>query len=881
MDPAAESPSTATLAPVFLNARAAAVRLGVDERTIRRAIARGDLRAVKRAGAFQISPEDLERFRGDRSRRHGAAADEPSVCSGATAPGPGEPSRDDLFTGQPRAVRDLLPGPLTSIVGREREIAALVSALRGPGRLLTLTGPGGVGKSRLAVVAASAVANEFPNGIRYVALGAITEWHLVAQTIADVLGVREVGGVPLDVRLGETLREQRLLLVLDNFEQVVDAAPLVTALLTACSHLKVLVTSRVRLRISGERERPVLPLGLAAADAQVTVGGVAQSDAAQLFIERAHAVREDFVFTPDHAVAVEAICQRLDGLPLAIELAAARISVLSPVDLLARMERRLPLLTGGPRDAPARLRTMFDAIAWSYDLLTSDERTLFRRLAVFAGGFTLDAAEAIAGTGLPLNSGGPVPGVAATFDLVAALVDQSLLRADVGGGGATRYGMLETIREFGLEQLAVSGEEQAVRERHAEWNLALAEVAGPRAKQPGAAPWVETLRREHANLRAALTWLLDRRDGFALVRMTGALWPFWHELAFLAEGHSWLEVALDLGRDAPATERIRALTGAGTLAWYQTRPEQALAWHEQALALAREVGDRAAEAFALINLSAPATEFGDYELAFARLDAGLTVARAVGVTEAASLALHNLACLAWLRGELQTSRQRAEEALGLARAEGWNWLVPSILGNYGLTMADLGDFDRAAALLRESLALGHARGNLWEVSTALEGLARVGAGTGRSRQAATLFGTAAALRNETGIPQSRTERAYYEPFLTALQVEELGGETFAAAWAEGRSRSWQAAAADLLASPAAPAQAATRTGRHRTSPHGLTKRELDVLRLLAAGESSRAIGERLYISPTTVASHVASIYAKLGVDSRAKATAFALRHDLA
>jgi ATP/maltotriose-dependent transcriptional regulator MalT len=292
------------------------------------------------------------------------------------------------------------------------------------------------------------------------------------------------------------------------------------------------------------------------------------------------------------------------------------------------------------------------------------------------------------------------------------------------------------------------------------------------------------------------------------------------------------------------------------------------------------VGDRAAEAFALINLSAPAAEFGDYDLAFARLEAGLAAARAVDETEAASLALHNLGCLAWLRGEFETSQQRAEEALALAQAEGWGWLVPSILVNYGLATADLGDFNRAAALLREGLALGHARGNLWDVGTALEGLARVRAGTGRARQAAMLFGAAAALRDETGIPQSLTDRAYYEPFLSALK-EELGTDNFAAAWSDGRSMSWQAAMAEVLASPAEPDQMATRTVPGQAATHGLTKRELEILRLLAAGESNRAIGEHLYISPTTVASHVANILGKLGVDSRTKATAFARRHDLA
>ena len=342
-------------------------------------------------------------------------------------------------------------------------------------------------------------------------------------------------------------------------------------------------------------------------------------------------------------------------------------------------------------------------------------------------------------------------------------------------------------------------------------------------------------------------------------------------------GSRWRSTSVATRQQPIGSER---LTGAGTLAWYQTRIEQALAWHEQALAIAREVGDQAAEAFALINLSAPAMEFGDYDLAFTRLEAGLAAARAVGETEAASLALHNLGCLAWLRGEFHTSQQRAEEALALAQAHGWDWLVPSILVNYGLATADLGDYDRAASLLRRGLKLGYARGNLWDVGTALEGLARVRAGTGRARRAATLFGAAAALRDETGIPQSATDRAYYEPFLTALR-EELGVDTFTDAWSDGRSMSWQTAMADVLVSPAESDQVVNQTVRGQAATHSLTTRELEVLQLLAAGESNRAIGERLFISPTTVASHVAHIFGKLGVESRAQATAFAHRHDLA
>ena len=830
-------------------------------------------------------PRILERF-----RRRRAPADQ-GVAREANGAGRGGPSLLDHHPGRPFAAIGALPVPSSSFVGREREVAWLAAALRGPDRLLTLTGPGGVGKTRLAVAVAHAVAGEFADGVCFVALGAIGDPRLVAPAVAHALGIREAGGESIEARLEAVLRDRCLLLVLDNFEQIVEAAPLVATLLAACRHVKALVTSRTRLRISAEREYPVAPLPVSlAADQPPNAAAQTPSPAVQLFLERVRAVRQDRVATADHAV-VEAICRRLDGLPLAIELAAARVNVLPPAELLTRLQRRLPLLTGGPRDAPARLRTMRDAIAWSYDLLSPDEQAFFRRLAVFTGGFTLDAAEAasrgVAAVGSQASASSPITHHPSpithhpsplTLDLIAALVEKSLLHAEMVPGGGMRYVMLETIREFGLEELAASGEADAVRQWHAGWFLAFAANAGPRAKQPGAAPWVEALGREHPNLRAALRWFLDRGNGLALLQMAGALWPFWHEQTYFNEGHRWLEAALALGQNAPAAERIRALTGAGTLAWYQTRIEQASAWHEQALALARDVGDRAAEAFALINLSAPAMEFGDYDLAFARLDAGLAAARAVGETEAASLALHNLGCLAWLRGDYPTSQQRAEEALALARSEGWDWLVPSILINDGLATADLGHLDRAAVLLRDGLVLGHARGNLWDVCTALEGLARVHAGVGRVRYAATLFGVAAALRDEIGTPQSHTERAYYDPILHDLQAA-LGVDACAAAWSEGRAMSWQAAMADLLA-PSDPDPMTTQTITDQRATYGLTKREREVLRLLAAGESNRAIGERLFISATTVARHVANVYRKLGVDSRAEATAFAHRHDL-
>ena len=505
-----------------------------------------------------------------------------------------------------------VPRPLTSFVGRAREVGELRELLaRDEVRIVTLTGPGGVGKTRLALRVAEELAGVLADGVVFVELAQVRDPELVVSAVARTLEVREAGGHDLEDGLVATLAGRELLLVLDNLEHLLAAAPRLAYLMQACPGLKLLVTSRELLRIAGEQVFPVSPLPLPERE-PARMEDLAAAAVVRLLVERAQAMRPDFALDDGNAAAIAEICRRVDGLPLGIELAAARLRHLSVVSLLAHLDRRLPVLTDGPRDPPARLRTMSDAIAWSYDLLTPDEQTCFRRLSVFVGGFTLAAAEAVASRGVEESSSRDGERSSSTarltdsstpLDRVASLVDKSLLRLEAAGE-ETRYGMLETVREFGREQLAAAGEESTVHQRHAEWYLAFAEDAGPRAKQPGAAAWIGLLESEHPNLRAALGWLAERRDGPRLMRLAGSLWPFWQEHAYLGEGHRWLELALDLGREAPAADRLQALTGAGTLAWYQTRVELARHWHGQALALAREVGDRATEAFAHCNLSA-------------------------------------------------------------------------------------------------------------------------------------------------------------------------------------------------------------------------------------------------------------------------------------
>jgi predicted ATPase/class 3 adenylate cyclase len=717
---------------------------------------------------------------------------------------PGLPDRFPDLRSLPHHPTNLVAAP-TPLIGRDLDVATVTRLYRdADARLVSLTGPGGTGKTRLALGIASELIDDFPDGVFFVNLAAVRDPALVLSTIASVLNVREFSPGTLRETLTAYLLPKRMLLVLDNCEQIITAAADVAALLAACPRLAILVTSRESLRIGAEREFPVLPLAIPLGIDAMVMEDLVQIPAVALFVSRATSIDPTFALTVENAAVVAEICRRLDGLPLAIELAAARIRLLPPPALLARLEQRLPLLTGGARDLPARQQTMRDTIAWSYDLLDEAEQALFGRLAVFVGGFTLEAAESVLGT----------------LDLLTSLVAKSLVVAADTESAAARFGMLETIREYGLERLAASGREAAVRQLHADWCLVLANDAGPNVRGSEAAAWLEVLERDHANLRAALTWLVERREGLRLARLAGALWSFWKEHAHYAEGRRWLELALDLGRDAPPADRLRVLTGVGTLSWYLADEAYSRHAHEQALALAQEIGDRAGEAFLLGGLAVHASELGNYEQANALFEESLAAAREVGDPEPVVMTLHNLAHQEWERGHMALSMAKLEEALQVARDHHMGWILPSILVGLGTLSTDLGDVDRAIGFFRESLALAQVRGNLGDIVDGIGGLARLAAATSQSGEAVRLFGAADAMREGLAMPLSPSELEEIEAITTGLRAA-LGDKGFSAAWADGRSLSQEAALDAALSLRAETAESTASNAEPRTPVHDL------------------------------------------------------------
>jgi predicted ATPase/transcriptional regulator with XRE-family HTH domain len=753
-----------------------------------------------------------------------ALAEEPDERATQAPPGAGQLRVVSL----PRVATDNLPIPATALLGREAEVRALCALLRdSQARLLTLTGPAGVGKTRLALAVADALRDEFADGVWLVRLAQLADPDLVLATIAETLGVPEQGGRPLLETLCARVREKRMLVVLDNFEHVIEAASTLGAVLEQSPGLTLLITSRAPLRLRGERAAPLDPLPApTAARTRLPPEALMRYAAVALFVARAGDVQPAFALTAANAPTIAAICARLDGLPLAIELAAARITLLSPEALLSRLSHQLTLLTGGPRDAEERQRTMRATLAWSEALLTAEEQTLFQRLAVFAGGGALEAVEAVCAA-----PAGVEPVGLEVLDGLGRLVDHSLVQRRGEDGVATasepRIGMLHVIREYALERLEASDggrEAEALRLAHAAYFLALAERAEPELTGPEATLWLDRLEREHDNLRAALGWA--RTGGQSGVetglRLVAALWRFWWARGHVREGQAWVEELLaremtqrpglvtaapeevaDAGTGdalrtgAAVDRRVGALLAGSSLALWLGEHAQAQTWLEQAGTLGRATGDRRTMADVLNSLGLLAGQRGDHEQAAARFAESLALMRALDNRRGIAVTLNNLADVALFQGALERATVAFTEALALARELGDRDHIAMCLQNLGAVARKRGAIAQAEALQREALALFR---DLGEPHHCTEALEQLGATAGVARQgerAARLLGAATAVRRTLDTPQPLLERAETDEAV-AFARADLGEPRWAAAFAAGQALSLEQAIAEAL-----------------------------------------------------------------------------------
>jgi predicted ATPase/DNA-binding CsgD family transcriptional regulator len=758
-------------------------------------------------------------------------------------------------------------------------------------RLLTLTGPGGVGKTRLALALAAALRDDFADGVGFVDLASVRNPSHVGSAVAQALGLREAGEQPMLAAIAAHLESRHCLLVVDNMEHLIPAAPLLAQLLTACPHLVILATSRASLVLYGEHRMAVPPLALpgvgksASRDAEhqgvgevpshrrppaaTELSEIEESEAVRLFVERARAARGDFTLTAGNARAVAEICQRVDGLPLAVELAAARCAVLSPEALLARLDQRLPVLTQGCREAPARMHSLREAIAWSYELLTPSEQATFRHVAVFSGGFTLKAAEAVMGAGASDLS---------VLNLVTSLAGQSLLTRQDGPGETVRFGMLETVREFGLECLAASGEETTVRRRHAEYFIRLSEHTDRLVPRPDR--WWEPFEVEWSNLRSALAWSVECGQSGLGLRLGGALFGYWMLRGQIGEGIGWLEHLLSAASAEPPAVRGRGAMALGFLCWVAGDLRRAEALAAEGMALGEVAADPISIAACCFLLGFLAETRGDVAAAAAFLAEARDRYDTVGQGTGAAAAVAHLGRLAGRDGDLVTARTLLTAAIAVLEGQnGGVWGAANAYAALGLLAAAEGNLTQAASLaetsLRHHAEIGDQLATLISVAAAAQILADA-----RNQDAARVVGGAAAMRDRAGPSIWAIAQPIYECAADRARASD-GEANFMLGFDEGST--WDTeetianarAALTTIMSNATPLVPMT-----QAIPRCLSPREQAVLRLVIAGYTDQEAAEALGLRPRTISSYVMSARHKLGAKSRAAAAVEAVRRGL-